>query len=96
MPFPDSSFDAILSSAAMEYLPEVGEAVSEYAMVLRPGGTLLIIATRDSFMGKTVAAHVEECMERAGIPSVEALRFPRYFAYFNWWGMALLGRKRAS
>jgi ubiquinone/menaquinone biosynthesis C-methylase UbiE len=103
MPFADESFDLVVSSAAMEYLPEVGDGISECGRVLRPGGRLLLIATRDSFMGKLVAAtwrnktletaHVRDCMARAGMKNVESLRFTRLVALFNWWGMALLGEK---
>ena len=103
MPLRDGCFDLVVSSAAMEYLPEVWDGIAECARVLRPGGRLLIIATRDSFMGKVVAAtwrnktlettYVRQCMERAGLGSVESLRFPAQFAYVNWWGMALLGEK---
>jgi len=103
MPFPDGSFDLVMTSAAMEYLPEVGEGISECARVLRPGGKLLFIATRDTFMGKIVAAtwrnkiltmtHVRECMEHAGLNRIETLRFPWYFPHINWWGMAFLAEK---
>jgi ubiquinone/menaquinone biosynthesis C-methylase UbiE len=106
MPFPEETFDLVMTSAAMEYLPDVWEGISECGRVLRPGGKLLFIATRDSFMGKMIAAtwknkildpiHVKECMERAGITQVDALRFPWYFLHVNWWGMALLGEKTQS
>jgi ubiquinone/menaquinone biosynthesis C-methylase UbiE len=104
MPFPDKSFDLLISSAAIEYLPEVKDGISEFVRVLRPGGRLIIIATRDSFMGKLIAAtwknktlkpeYIMECMARAGITNIESLRFPWYFPHVNWWGMALLGEKR--
>jgi ubiquinone/menaquinone biosynthesis C-methylase UbiE len=103
MPIPDESFDLVVTSAAMEYLPEVGDGISECARILRPGGKLLFIATRDSFMGKVIAAtwrnkiletaHVRQCMVRSGMEEIEALRFPILFSYINWWGMALLAEK---
>lgn len=103
MPFADETFDLVVTSAAMEYLPDVSDGISECCRVLRPGGKFLFIATRDSFMGKVIAAtwrnkilrptHVEDCMKRAGIQRVDALRFPWYFPHVNWWGMALLGEK---
>jgi ubiquinone/menaquinone biosynthesis C-methylase UbiE len=104
MPFPDRSFDLLISSAAIEYLPEVKDGISEFVRVLRPGGRLIIIATRDSFMGKVIAAtwknkilkpeDIIEYMAHSGITHVERLRFPWYFPHINWWGMALLGEKR--
>jgi len=105
MPFPNEIFDLVITSAAMEYLPEVWDGISECGRVLRPGGKFLFIATRDSFMGKVIAAtwknkvlspaHVSECMKRAGMTRIERLRFPWYFPHVNWWGMALLGEKAA-
>ena len=106
MPFPDNSFDLLVSSAAIEYLPGVKDGISEFGRVLRPGGRLIIIATRDSFMGKAIAAtwknktlnpeHIMECMARAGIVCIERLRFPWYFPHVNWWGMALWGEKSST
>lgn len=103
MPFPDECFDLVVTSAAMEYLPEVGDGISECSRVLRPGGRLLFIATCDSFMGKTVAAtwrnktletpYVRQCMERAGLGRVESLSFTWQFPHIDSWGMALLGEK---
>jgi ubiquinone/menaquinone biosynthesis C-methylase UbiE len=103
MPFPDETFDLVITSAAMEYLPAVWDGISECGRVLRPGGRFLFIATRDSFMGKVIAAtwknkvlspaYVADCMKRAGMTRVETLRFPWYFAHVNWWGMILLGQK---
>jgi SAM-dependent methyltransferase len=103
MPFPDGSFDLVVSSAAIEYLPEVADGISEFGRVLRPGGRLLLITTRNSFMGKVIAAtwrnvtldpsYIKECMGRSGITSVETLQFPWYFPHVNWWGMAILGER---
>ena len=103
MPFPDRSFDLVMTSEAMEYLPDVWEGISECARVLRPGGKFLFIATKNSLMGKLIAAawrnkvldpaHVRDCMIRAGVSRVETLRFPWYFKYVDATVMALLGEK---
>jgi ubiquinone/menaquinone biosynthesis C-methylase UbiE len=103
MPFPDESFDLVMTSEAMEYLPDVWDGISECARVLRPGGQFLFIATKNSFMGKLIAAtwrnkvldpaHVRDCMMRAGIGQVENLRFPWYFKHVDATVMALLGEK---
>jgi ubiquinone/menaquinone biosynthesis C-methylase UbiE len=103
MPFPNETFDLVVTSAAMEYLPEVWNGISECGRVLRPGGKFLFIATRNSFMGKMIAAswknkvldpaYVSQCMSRAGMTRIQPLRFPWYFPQVNWWGMVLLGEK---
>lgn len=103
MPFSNSSFDFVMTSEAMEYLPDVRDGISECVRVLRPGGKLLFIATKNSFMGTLIAAtwknkvldptHVKDCMIQAGIDRVETLRFPWYFKYVDATVMALLGEK---
>ena len=103
MPFLDESFDLVMTSEAMEYLPDVWDGISECVRVLQPGGKFLFIATKNSFMGKLVAAtwrnkvldpaHVSECMKRAGISRVETLRFPWYFNHVDATVMALLGER---
>jgi ubiquinone/menaquinone biosynthesis C-methylase UbiE len=44
LPFPDDSFDVVVSSLMVHHLPEEGraEAIREMRRVLRPGGTLLV------------------------------------------------------
>ncbi len=58
LPFPDSSFDAVLSSEFLEHARDLRAVVAESARVLRPGGLFLyetISRTFTSFvMGKVV------------------------------------------
>ena len=80
--------------------------MDEFHRILRQGGKFLFIATKNSFMGKLVAAtwrnkvldpvHVRECMERAGIGQVETLRLPWYFKTVDAAIMALLGEFRPA
>lgn len=42
LPIPDASFDALASSFAVYYLPDLGRTVAEWRRVLRPGGTIAI------------------------------------------------------
>src|SRR3954454_15930771 len=40
LPFPDESFDLVFGHAVLHHIPDLGRAFSEFARVLRPGGTL--------------------------------------------------------
>jgi ubiquinone/menaquinone biosynthesis C-methylase UbiE len=40
LPFPDESFDAVYGHAVLHHIPDLERAFSEFARVLRPGGTV--------------------------------------------------------
>ena len=44
LPFPDQSFDAVISFETFEHLPNPDQALAEMARVLKPGGKMLIYA----------------------------------------------------
>jgi len=45
VPYPDESFDAVVSTQVMEYVADIPAALAEASRVLRPGGRLLILDT---------------------------------------------------
>lgn len=51
MPFRDRSFDCITCGYVLEHLPDPLPGLSEFARVLRPGGTVLLVTTEDSLSG---------------------------------------------
>ena len=55
LPFADESFDLLLGHAVLHHLPELGRAFTEFARVLKPGGTLLF-AGEPSHHGDRIAA----------------------------------------
>jgi SAM-dependent methyltransferase len=64
LPFPDASFDAVLSCLGVMFTPDQERAAAELLRVCRPGGTIALANwTPSSFVGgmfKTVAGHVPQ------------------------------------
>lgn len=64
MPFPDGSFDAVISVVGVMFAPDHARAASELLRVCRPGGTIALASwCPDSFIGdlfRTTAKHVPQ------------------------------------
>ena len=54
LPFPDASFDAVLSIYGVMFAPDHHRAAAELARVCRPGGRIALASwTPDGFIGET-------------------------------------------
>jgi arsenite methyltransferase len=72
LPFPDGTFDTVLSSMALHNIydgPGRRQAVAEIARVLRPGGRVLIVDIRHT-------GEYEDELRRRGLPDARAQRTP--------------------
>jgi ubiquinone/menaquinone biosynthesis C-methylase UbiE len=62
LPFPDASFDAVISAVGVMFAPDQQRVAAEVLRVCRPGGTIAIANwTPEGFIGgllRTVGAHV--------------------------------------
>lgn len=95
LPFPDASFDGILSCYAIDHLDREGvhSALSEAARVLKPGGEfLLVVIAKDAWLNYTfgpLLAHARmrsattwpQMMQEAGLETVEQGRRPGTLYY---------------
>jgi SAM-dependent methyltransferase len=78
MPYPDASFDAVVSSLAIHNLPSAADreqAVSEIARVLKPGGRVALLDFRHT-------ADYARSLHAHGLP--DAKRDGPYFLMFPW------------
>lgn len=53
LPFPDASFELVLCALALTHRPDPAPAVTEFARVLAPGGTLLVSDTATEYTGSS-------------------------------------------
>ena len=60
MPFRDNTFDCITCGYVLEHIPDPFPGLSEFARVLKPGGTALLLVTENSFSG-LVTSHTWKC-----------------------------------
>lgn len=60
MPFRDESFDCITCGYVLEHLPDPQPGLAEFSRVLKPEGTILLLATEDSFSG-LLTSHTWKC-----------------------------------
>ena len=69
LPFPDHTFDAVVTSGVLEYLP-LGQGLGELARVLTPGGHLLFLPVRPAPLSRLLEvmfrfkAHPPQSVER--------------------------------
>ncbi len=60
MPFRDNTFDCITCGYVLEHIPDPFPGLSEFARVLKPGGTALLLVTENSISG-LVTSHTWKC-----------------------------------
>jgi ubiquinone/menaquinone biosynthesis C-methylase UbiE len=73
LPFEHESFDFVFGHAVLHHLPDLRQAFSEFARVLRPGGTL-VFAGEPSRVGDRIAAVPKRAAWRAAPVWRTALR----------------------
>ena len=70
MPYPDASFDAVVSMFGVMFAPRPERIVSELRRVLKPGGLIALANwTPDGFIGKMFAVFARHLPPPAGFPS---------------------------
>lgn len=71
LPYDDEVFDFAMAGHVVEHQPVPARAVQELVRVLRPGAPLLLLTTRQSFLGALV--HLRWRVHRLGTPDLKTL-----------------------
>lgn len=87
LPFPDRSFDAVVSTQVYEFVADIDEAIGEAHRVLKPGGRLLVVDTdwdslvwhgADPALAARVLKAWEEHLAHAHLPGTLMARLRRH------------------
>lgn len=79
LPFDDASFDGVLCSSVIEYVPDAGQALGEIARVLRPGGLALMTVPNRGALTRWVERIVFAVTRR-----ISSNPWPRYLRHSRW------------
>jgi len=97
LPYDDESFDLIVTSAMLEYLPDLGEGLSSLGRCLKPGGRIFVFISRKSPLNTLLfrpfgdprcysREEVERGLIDAGLRGILRHRFPLRCTWLNAWG----------
>ncbi len=103
LPFRDDSFDCITCGWVIEHLPDPRPGLEELARVLRPQGSLLLLATEDTFSGAMVSrtwkcrtynrSELENACNESGLPWKEQLWLSGVHRFFKMGGILVEATK---
>jgi ubiquinone/menaquinone biosynthesis C-methylase UbiE len=103
MPFADGSFDCITCGWVIEHLPDPRPGLREFGRVLRPGGSVLLLATEDTLPGAVVSRtwkcrtfnrkELQEACDETGLPWKEQFWFTRMHRFFKMGGILVEATK---
>jgi len=105
LPFADASFDCVTCGWVIEHLPDPRPGLAEMGRVLRPGGSLLLLATEDTYSGM-LTSHTWKCRTynrhelrqacaEAGLPWHAQLWFSPIHRFFRMGGILVEAQKPA-
>lgn len=107
LPFPDASFDCVITCSAFHYMRHPEQVMAEFSRVLAPGGRLILIDwTRDAWQGrfydwlrkKTVPAHYqvyhsEDVAEMCVQSGLQVDQIKKFSVMWYWRMMAIEAQK---
>ncbi|MEX0701453.1 MAG: methyltransferase domain-containing protein [Planctomycetales bacterium] len=103
MPFADDAFDCVTCGWVIEHLPHPEPGLREFHRVLKPGGSMLLLATEDTLSGAMTSRtwrcrtynrrELQLACDAAGLPWKEQLWFTRIHRFFGMGGILVEATK---
>lgn len=107
LPFPETSFDAVITCSALHYMRNPERVFSEFSRVLSPNGRLILLDwTRDAWQGrvydwfrkKTIAAHYkvytsETIRDLCAQAGLQVTQVQKFSVLWTWRMMAIEAKK---
>lgn len=102
LPYPDNTFDLVMTAHMLEHLADPAAALTEMVRVLKPGGRLVVCVTRRTLMGMLIhlkwhthrmtSYQARRLLTCTGLEGVESLTFDRA-PWCQQLSLAVTGRK---
>jgi ubiquinone/menaquinone biosynthesis C-methylase UbiE len=106
LPFPEGTFDCVTCGYVIEHLPDPRPGLEEIGRVLKPGGSLLLLATEDTYSGAVVSRtwkcrtynrdELRQSCEQSGLPWHDELWFTPVHRFFRMGGILVEAQKPAE
>lgn len=104
LPYRDNSFDLIVTSAMLEYVPNIEDALAMLKRCLKPRGRIFVFMSRKSLLNTLLFIpfgkpktykykEFERLLARVGFRKIQRHRFPFSSLWLNVWGVIIEATK---
>ncbi len=102
--YDDDYFDLVVTSAMLEYVPDINQGLTSLKRCLKPGGRIFLFMSRKSWLNNFLfrpfgdpkcysSKEVEDIFRAVGFKSIRRHRFPLSSFWLNLWGFVVEASK---
>jgi ubiquinone/menaquinone biosynthesis C-methylase UbiE len=104
LPYDDDYFDLTVTSAMLEYVPDIEDGLISLRRCLKPGGKIYVFMSRKSVLNDFLfrpfgrpkcysLGELEDIFRRGGFRNIGRHTFPLRSCWLNMWGIIIEGTK---